>query len=93
MKTYIPKQPKLVRERIEVKLDSRIVERLEKYCLYLESDREYVLAQILEIVFRKDKGFTEWIASHQPKASATVGPANTPQSPTSLTAGTLVKKS
>jgi hypothetical protein len=62
MKTYIPKQPKQVRERLEAKLDVRLVERLERYCQYLESDRDYVVAQALELIFRKDKGFAEWLA-------------------------------
>ena len=63
MKTYIPKQPTHARERIEAKLEARLVRRLERYCEYLESDRDYVLAQILELIFRKDKGFAEWLAT------------------------------
>jgi len=63
MKSYIPKQPKHTRERIEAKLDTRLVQRLEQYCAYLESDRDYVLTQALELVLRKDKGFTDWLAS------------------------------
>jgi predicted transcriptional regulator len=66
MKSFIPKQPKQVRERIEAKLDERLVRRLEQYCRYLESDREYVLAQALELIFRKDKGFVEWLSRQQP---------------------------
>ena len=63
MKPYIPKQPKHTRERIEAKLDSRLVRKLEHYCQYLESDRDYVVSQALEIAFHKDKGFGEWLAS------------------------------
>ncbi len=63
MKSYIPKQPKHTRERIEAKLDVRLVRLLERYCQYLESDRDYVLSQVLEIAFRKDKGFTQWLAA------------------------------
>ena len=69
MKTYIPKQPKHTRERIEAKLDTRLVRQLERYCEYLESDREYVLTQILDLVFRKDKGFAEWLSSKAASAS------------------------
>jgi predicted transcriptional regulator len=65
MKAYMPKQPKHQRERIEAKLDERLVRRLEKYCQYLESDRDYVLSQALDIAFRKDKGFTEWLAAQE----------------------------
>ncbi len=62
MKPYIPKQPKHQRERVEAKLDERLVRKLEKYCEYLDSDRDYVLSQALEIAFKKDKAFGEWLA-------------------------------
>lgn len=59
--TYIPKQTKLTRERVEAKLDVALIEELERYCQYLESDRDYVVGQALELVFRKDKGFRQWL--------------------------------
>jgi hypothetical protein len=62
MKSYIPKQPKQTRERVEAKLDAQLVRKLEDYCQYLDSDRDYVLSQALEIAFRKDKGFSNWLA-------------------------------
>lgn len=60
MKTIIPKQPKVLRERIEVKLDAQLVKKLDQYCRYLDSDKDYVLGQALELIFRKDKGFQDW---------------------------------
>jgi hypothetical protein len=63
MKSYIPKQPKLSRERLEVKLERSLLEKLERYCQYLDSDRDYVLACVLQVVFKKDKGFIEWLAA------------------------------
>ena len=75
MKTFIPKQPKQVRERIEAKVDERLVRRLEAYCQFLESDRDYVLAQALELIFRKDKAFQEWLArSADTRGSSVVNP-------------------
>lgn len=64
MPTYIPKQIKPVRERIEAKLERELVLELEQYCEYLESDRDYVVAQALSVVFRKDKGFLTWKQTH-----------------------------
>ncbi len=61
MNSFIPKQPRHERERVEAKLDARLVRRLEKYCQYLESDRDYVVAQALEVIFRKDRGFAQWL--------------------------------
>jgi hypothetical protein len=63
MRTYIPKQTKLIRERIEAKLEQSLVRKLEKYSEYLNSDRDYIVSQALEIAFKKDKGFTDWLKS------------------------------
>ncbi len=58
--TYIPRQTKLNKERIETKLETGLIEELTLYCDYLDSDRDYVISQSLEIAFRKDRGFAEW---------------------------------
>ena len=63
MKGYIARQPKQVKERVEAKLDERLIQRLMNYCEYLDSDRDYIISQALEIAFKKDKGFDEWLAS------------------------------
>jgi hypothetical protein len=60
MESYIPKQIKPVRERVEAKLEQDLIRELEEYCQYLDSDRDYVIAQALRVAFRKDKGFAEW---------------------------------
>ena len=65
MSTYIPRQIRKERDRIETKLDKELIEQLELYCRYLESDRDYVIASALEIAFRKDKGFAEWLQTQQ----------------------------
>ena len=61
MSSYIPKQPKQNRDRVEAKLDRELIRTLERYCQYLDSDRDYVLSQALEIAFKKDKAFAEWL--------------------------------
>ncbi len=66
--SYIQKQVKKERERLEAKLDRDIVQQLEQYCSYLESDRDYVIGQALQIAFAKDKGFAGWL-----KAQPTTG--------------------
>ena len=63
MSSYIPKQPKHTKERIEAKLDRELIRKLERYCTYLDSDRDYVVSKALEIAFRKDKGFAQWLES------------------------------
>ena len=61
--SYMPKQVKPARERVEAKLERDLIRQLELYCEYLESDRDYVVSQALEIAFQKDKGFAEWVKS------------------------------
>jgi hypothetical protein len=70
MATYIPKQEKLTRERVEAKLETGLIRKLESYCEYLQSDRDYVIAQALEIAFKKDKGFAEWLTAQPSSATA-----------------------
>ncbi len=59
--TYMPKQVKPDRERLELKLERALIRKLESYCEFLDSDRDYVISQALEIAFQKDKGFGEWL--------------------------------
>ena len=47
-----------------MKLERSLLERLDRYCQYLDSDRDYVVSCLLQVVFRKDKGFAEWCAGH-----------------------------
>jgi hypothetical protein len=76
MKSYIPPQVKQTRERLEVKLERSLIEKLEHYCQYLDSDRDYVIGCVLQKAFKKDKGFAEWLKSHDPAR-----PVNAPVSP------------
>lgn len=70
MKTYMARQPKLTRERIEAKIESSLARMLESYCEYLESDRDYVISQALSIAFKKDAGFVSWLAARKSAAQA-----------------------
>ena len=80
MSTYVPKQIKPIRERVEAKLDRELIVQLERYCEYLDSDRDYIIAQALTVAFRKDKGFAEWQQAHpMPQAgSEATGAKNRP---------------
>jgi bacterioferritin (cytochrome b1) len=61
MKFHIPKQLKPTRERIDVKLEVSVLKNLDRYCQYMESDRDYVIGTVLQVVFKKDKGFAAWL--------------------------------
>ena len=69
MKFQIPKQQKPTKERMDVKLERSVLERLDLYCQYMESDRDYVIGTVLHIVFKKDKGFAEWLRLHKPNVA------------------------
>jgi bacterioferritin (cytochrome b1) len=65
MKFHIPKQQKPTRERIDIKLERSVLEKLDHFCQYLESDRDYVIATVLAVAFRKHQGFAEWLRSNE----------------------------
>ena len=61
MKTYIPKQPKQTRERLEVKIDRKVISDLDAYCRFKDSERDWVVTQILAFIFKKDREFADWL--------------------------------
>ncbi|HUK34288.1 MAG TPA: hypothetical protein VLV86_10275 [Vicinamibacterales bacterium] len=69
MKFHIPKQHKPTKERIDVKLEQSIVQKLDQYCAYMESDRDYVIGTVLHVVFKKDKGFADWLRGQNESGS------------------------
>jgi hypothetical protein len=73
--SYIPKQIKQPKERVEAKLTQELIARLELYCEYLESDRDYVIASAFEIAFKKDKAFNRWLEERS-SISTVSEPAN-----------------
>lgn len=72
--SYIPKQEKRTRERVEAKLDRELIRKLEQYCAYLESDRDYIIGKALEIAFDKDKGFAQWLKLQVPETFQLTAP-------------------
>ena len=77
MKSYIAKQPKITKERVEAKLDQNLVRRLEQYCQYLDSDRDYIISQALTIAFKKDVGFNAWLTSRGANSPAAASSTRT----------------
>ena len=66
MKFHIPKQHRPTKERIDVKLEVALLKNLDRYCRYMESDRDYVIGTVLQVVFKKDKGFAAWLKDDEP---------------------------
>jgi hypothetical protein len=65
----IQPQPKVVKDRVEIKLDREIAQELDRYCKFIQSDREYVIGQMLKLLFAKDREFRAWVAGQPPAAS------------------------
>lgn len=63
MSFRIPKQQRPVKERVDLKLDRTLLQTLDQYCRYLESDRDYAVGNVLLLAFKKDKGFAAWRTS------------------------------
>jgi hypothetical protein len=70
----IQPQPKIIRDRVEVKLDHDLAQELDRYCTFIHSDRDYVVGQVLKLVFAKDREFREWSAAHQSAAPVRTEP-------------------
>lgn len=60
MKLFIAKQERPVTVRVHVRLNETVVQTLERYCAFKESDRDYVIGAVLEKLFQKDREFVAW---------------------------------
>jgi predicted transcriptional regulator len=61
----IQAQEKKVREAVTVKLDKGTVEQLRLYAEFIDSTQEHVVNEALNLTFRKDKEFQDWVESRQ----------------------------
>ena len=62
---FIPRQVKPpARLAITCKLPEAVATLLKHYAAFLDSTQEYVIAETLQLAFRKDKEFQAWLASH-----------------------------
>jgi len=59
-----PPKPEVPRRRYYVKIDEPLAITMEKYAEFLKTDStDYVIAQALDFVFRKDTDFKAWLAN------------------------------
>ena len=59
-----PPKPEVPRRRYYVKIDEPLAITMEKYVEFLQTDStDYVIAQALDFVFRKDTDFKAWLAN------------------------------
>jgi len=60
----IPRQLKPpARQAINCKVPTETATLLKRYAEFLDSTQEYVVHEILQLAFRRDKEFQEWLAT------------------------------
>jgi len=61
---FIPRQVKPpARQAINCKVPTETAMLLKRYAEFLDSTQEYVVHEILQLAFRRDKEFQEWLAT------------------------------
>ena len=80
--SLIPRQVKPpARQAINCKVPTETATLLKRYAEFLDSTQEYVVHEILQLTFRRDKAFQEWLVTTgaaAPEERTNVGPATQP---------------
>jgi hypothetical protein len=61
MSPYIPQRIKRAKQQITVKLYQDRLAMLDQYGQFIEDSRDYIIDQALDLVFKKDKDFLQWL--------------------------------
>lgn len=61
MSPYIPQRIKRGKQQITVKLYQDRLAMLDQYGRFIEDSRDYIIDQALDLVFKKDKDFLQWL--------------------------------
>lgn len=64
MSSYIPQRVKRAKQQITIKLYQDRLAMLDQYGCFIEDSRDYIIDQALDLVFKKDKDFLQWL-EHQ----------------------------
>jgi hypothetical protein len=81
---FIPRQVKPpARQAINCRVPIETVTLLKRYAEFLDSSQEYVVHEILQIAFRRDKEFQAWLATTR---------AGTPHADTEIRVPTPVER-
>jgi hypothetical protein len=61
MPPYIPLRIKRPKQQITVKLYQDRLAMLDQYGRFIEDSRDYIIDQALDLVFKKDRAFLQWL--------------------------------
>src|SRR5258706_9713116 len=70
MPSYIPQRIKRSKQQITVKLFQDKLAMLDNYGRFIEDSRDYIISQALELVFKKDKEFPDWLEQQPANVTA-----------------------
>jgi predicted transcriptional regulator len=76
----IPTRQVEPRETVSIRLGQSVHERLQHYAAFIQSPKEYVIAQALERLFRHDRAFARWLVAEKrfiPQADTEAAQATT----------------
>ena len=54
---------------LEVQIEQPILDTLDRYAEFIQSNREHIVASALRLVFKKDHDFKRWLRSKNPPDS------------------------
>jgi len=66
MSPYIPQRVKRAKQQITVKLYQDRLAMLDQYGRFIEDSRDYIIDQALDLVFKKDRDFLQWLEHQSP---------------------------
>jgi len=72
-----PPAPELTKRKYYIRIDERLAQKMEKYAEFINARTvDYVIAEALDFVFRKDGKFNAWLAQHPSVPPARPASAN-----------------
>ena len=77
MSPYIPQRVKRAKQQITVKLYQDRLAMLDQYGRFIEDSRDYIIDQALDMVFKKDRDFLQWLEHQSPLDPGESQAANT----------------
>ena len=77
MSPYIPQRIKRAKQQITVKLYQDRLAMLDQYGRFIEDSRDYIIDQALDLVFKKDRDFLQWLEHQSPLDPGESHAANT----------------
>ena len=76
MSPYIPQRVKRAKQQITVKLYQDRLAMLDQYGRFIEDSRDYIIDQALDLVFKKDRDFLQWLEQQSRVEPGENQPAN-----------------